>query len=676
MSTLSHLSPPPHLRVPILQFPMTSVLPSNSTWYHHNRQVLMEGLERIQTILEYFQKHQHSLLLEPVMWPINSSLDSLQNHFGLSNFELDILLLCAGCELNSAIGQICAEIRGNALLNSPSLMLALAALPDSNLNVVSPDRPLLGWQLITLDSHVTLTQASLKLDPRILCYLLGEQPIDPALQGIVRSGFNSQRMVLADSHNAIVEEILSSWINHDRRLDLPVWQLCGSDIQTLYQIAGAIAEQANFDLQVLSVQSLPSEIRELDRLQLLWERESLLGERILLIDAYDFSSDNPARYQALKHCIESIKTPLIIGSQDRYSSQRRTLITYPIPPLTYDERKHLWQQHLGDLAPQLNGQLERLAGQFYVNVNTIQAATQQILHSAPTEPDRLSQALWNICRLQARPRLEEVAQYIHPKASWEDLVLPEGLQSMLQEMAAHLRQRVKVQEEWGFRAKNSRGLGLSALFAGGSGTGKTMAAEVLGYELELDIFRIDISAVTSKYIGETEKNLQQIFDAAEVGGTILLFDEADALFGKRTEVKDSRDRYANIEVSYLLQRMEAYQGLAILTTNLKDSIDQAFLRRIPFVLNFPFPNKEARAEIWRRVFPQKTPTDGLNYERLAQLNVTGGNIRSIALNAAVLAADADEPVRMEHIFSATQTEYIKLGALLTSSETRGWFKSS
>jgi len=654
---------------------MTSVLPDNSTWYQQNREVLREGLERIQIILDYFQEHQQPLYLEPVNWPINSSLDALQNKFGLSDFELDLILLCAGCELNPAIAQLCAKIRGNPNLNVPSLMLALGVFPESDWSVISPDRPLLSWQLISLESHLLLTEASLKLNHRVLCYLLGEHPIDPALQGIVRPIENPETLILAESHRAMVAEILEFWLTQDPLSELPVLQLCGSDVQTVYQIAGAIATEAELDLQVLSAQSLPQERAELHQLQLLWERESLLGERILFIDAYHLSAE-PSRHHALKHWIESIKTPLIIGSEDRYSSQRRTLITYPIAPLSYEERKQLWQHHLGDLAPQLNGQLERLAGQFYVNVNTIQAATQQVLHAATTEPEHLSQTLWNICRLQARPRLEELAQFIQPKASWEDLVLPEGLQSMLQEMAAHLRQRVKVQEEWGFRQKNSRGLGLSALFAGGSGTGKTMAAEVLGHELELDIFRIDLSAVTSKYIGETEKNLQRIFDAAEVGGTILLFDEADALFGKRTEVKDSRDRYANIEVSYLLQRMEAYQGLAILTSNLKDSIDQAFLRRIPFVLNFPFPNKEARAEIWRRVFPEQTPTDGLNIERLAQLNVTGGNIRSIALNAAVLAADAGEAVRMEHIFSATQTEYIKLGALLTSSETRGWFKSS
>ena len=199
---------------------------------------------------------------------------------------------------------------------------------------------------------------------------------------------------------------------------------------------------------------------------------------------------------------------------------------------------------------------------------------------------------------------------------------------------------------WGFAAKGARGLGISALFAGESGTGKTMAAEVLANELHLDLYRIDLAAVVSKYIGETEKNLKRVFDAAEDSGAILLFDEADALFGKRSEVKDSHDRYANIEVSYLLQRMEAYRGLAILTTNLKNALDTAFLRRLRFVVQFPFPDARQRELIWRGIFPAATPLDGVDCAKLARLNVAGGNIRNIAMNAAFLAAEAGSPVAM------------------------------
>ena len=217
-----------------------------------------------------------------------------------------------------------------------------------------------------------------------------------------------------------------------------------------------------------------------------------------------------------------------------------------------------------------------------------------------------------------------------------------------------------------------RGLGISALFAGPSGTGKTMAAEVLAHDLRLDLYRIDLSQIVSKYIGETEKNLRCVFDAAEEGAAVLLFDEADALFGKRSEVKDSHDRYANIEVSYLLQRMEAYRGLAILTTNRKSAIDQAFMRRIRFVVEFPYPEATQRAEIWRRVFPPRTPTENLRIDRLARLNAAGGHIHNIAMGAAFLAAEAGEPVRMSHLLTAARTEFDKLEKPLTDAEIAGW----
>ncbi len=199
-----------------------------------------------------------------------------------------------------------------------------------------------------------------------------------------------------------------------------------------------------------------------------------------------------------------------------------------------------------------------------------------------------------------------------------------------------------------------------------------MAAEVLSNELHLDLYRIDLSQVISKYIGETEKNLQQVFEAAEDGAAVLLFDEADALFGKRSEVKDSHDRYANIEVSYLLQRMEAYRGLAILTTNRKSALDQAFLRRIRFVVEFPFPEASQRAEIWKRVFPQPTPTTDLKIDRLARLHVSGGHIRNIAMAAAFLAADAEESVCMSHLLRAARNEFTKIEKPLPDTEVTGW----
>ena len=338
-----------------------------------------------------------------------------------------------------------------------------------------------------------------------------------------------------------------------------------------------------------------------------------------------------------------------------------------------DEQRALWQTALGPLAHELNGQLDRLVGQFDLGPHAIEAAGLELRAEIDDEPNAApGPALWDACRSYSRPRLDDLAQRIESPSAWDDLVLPALQGEILREVAAHVRQRMRVYDAWGFAGKGRRGLGISALFTGPSGTGKTMAAEVLANELRLDLYRIDLSSVVSKYIGETEKNLRRVFDAAEDGGAILLFDEADALFGKRTEVKDSHDRYANIEVSYLLQRMEAYRGLAILTTNLKGALDTAFLRRIRFVVEFPFPDAAQRAAIWRRIFPRQTPTETLDVERLARLNVTGGSIRNIALNAAFLAADGEGTVRASHVLQAARSEYAKLEKPLTDAETGGW----
>jgi SpoVK/Ycf46/Vps4 family AAA+-type ATPase len=261
---------------------------------------------------------------------------------------------------------------------------------------------------------------------------------------------------------------------------------------------------------------------------------------------------------------------------------------------------------------------------------------------------------------------------VEPYTKWDDLVLPEPQKSVLRQIAVHVRHRLAVYDTWGFASKGTRGLGISALFAGESGTGKTMAAEVLANELHLDLYRIDLASTVSKYIGETEKNLRRVFDAAEDSGAILLFDEADALFGKRTEVKDSHDRYANIEVSYLLQRMEAYRGLAILTTNLKSALDPAFQRRLRFAVEFPFPDQQQREQIWRGIFPTATPLDRIDHAKLARLNVTGGHIRNIAMNAAFLAAEAGSAVAMPHLLQAARSEAAKRERALSDTETRGW----
>jgi hypothetical protein len=391
----------------------------------------------------------------------------------------------------------------------------------------------------------------------------------------------------------------------------------------------------------------------------------VLLEGALLIDCGD-----DAALRTVARFVDRLGGLVFLAGREALHCERAAL-RYAVHKPDAAEQKYLWQQVLGPSAERLNEVLEAVAAQFRLSAQTIEAQGRQLRPELETSasPDAL---LWHTCRGLSRSRLDELAQRIEPCADWSDLVLPPAQTDTLRQIAAHVQQRLKVYQDWGFADKGSRGLGISVLFAGESGTGKTMAAEVLAHTLGLDLYRIDLSSVVSKYIGETEKNLRRVFDAAEECGAMLLFDEADALFGKRSEVKDSHDRYANIEVSYLLQRMEAYRGLAILTTNLKTALDTAFQRRLRFVVQFPFPDAAQRAEIWRRAYPAGTPTEGLDVAKLARLNVAGGNIRNIALTAAFLAADAGEPVRMSHLLRAARSEYAKLDRPLGEAEAGGW----
>jgi SpoVK/Ycf46/Vps4 family AAA+-type ATPase len=276
--------------------------------------------------------------------------------------------------------------------------------------------------------------------------------------------------------------------------------------------------------------------------------------------------------------------------------------------------------------------------------------------------------VWRAARDRTHAGMESLAQRVEPRNGWDDLVLPDTVAAQLVELAGQCTSRAVVYERWGFGAKLTRGRGLTALFAGPSGTGKTLAAEVLASELDLAMYRIDLAGVVSKYIGETEKNLRRVFNAAEGGGAILFFDEADALFGKRSEVRDSHDRYANIEVDYLLQRMEEYRGLAILATNRKSHIDQAFLRRLRFVIDFPLPSEELRMRIWRRAFPPDAPIEGVDWDVLARLEISGASIKSIALYAAFLAAGDGGVIGMEQLVRAAVREYSKIDRLVQPAE--------
>jgi hypothetical protein len=365
-----------------------------------------------------------------------------------------------------------------------------------------------------------------------------------------------------------------------------------------------------------------------------------------------------------------VQAPLLIASREPIRL-RRGLATHELHKPDSAEQKRLWRDALATNGDTLNGTLDSVCSQFRFSAHAI-GVTADVVHGRIEAGESAQDALLAACRAHGRDKLDELAQRIPRGAGWDDLVLPEAQLATLRQIAAQVRNRLRVYDEWGFGRRATRGLGVAALFSGESGTGKTLAAEVLASELSLDLYRIDLSAVVSKYIGETEKNLRRVFDAAEDGGAVLLFDEADALFGKRSEVKDSHDRYANIEVSYLLQRMEQYRGLAILTTNLKSALDNAFQRRLRFIVHFPFPDAQQRQAIWRRSFPASAPVADLDFLKLARLHIAGGGIRNIALNAAFLAAADEAPLAMRHLLQAAHIESAKLERPLSDTETRGW----
>ncbi|MDF5707586.1 MAG: AAA family ATPase [Nostoc sp. S4] len=614
---------------------------------------------------------QQALQEAAAAMPAPSALDRVCKMFRLSSFESDLLLLCAGMELNGDFAKLCASVHGDPQRAYPTLSLALATLPHVHWDAIAPNAPLRHWRLIQIGDGHALTLSPVRIDERILHYLTGIQYLDDRLAGIIEPLQEVSELV--PSHQELAERVAAVWSQAQKINSLPIVQLCGIETISKRAIAAKICQLGGLSLWVMPAQVIPQAPSELDNLMRLWTRETILSRCALLIDCNELDSNDTARLNAIAHFIERANGFLIVTSRERIRLPQRLVVSFDVHQPTIKEQGVVWQDALTAIAPQMNGQVKTLIEQFNLSAATIRAACAEAAGQLAQTPENdITEILWDACRVQARPRLDELAQRIEPSGDWDDLILPELQKQILREIAAHVRQRSTVYNNWGFAGKGGRGLGISALFAGGSGTGKTLGAEVLAHRLRLDLYRIDLSSVVSKYIGETEKNLRRVFDAAEQGGVILLFDEADALFGKRSEVKDARDRYANIEVSYLLQRMESYPGLAVLTTNLKSAIDTAFLRRIRFVVQFPFPDTAQRAEIWRRVFPANTPTADLDALQLARLNVAGGNIRNIALNAAFLAADAGEPVQMKHVLRAAQTEYTKLEKPLTDAEIGGW----
>lgn len=589
------------------------------------------------------------------------ALIMLARLFCLSRFEQDILLLCAGMELDTRIPALCARVQGAAGRSYPTFALSLALFDDPRWDALSPDRPLRHWRMLEISQPGAepLTTSPIRADERIVSYIKGLNiPDDRLTPLIIPAGNTGDPGTLPPSQQQIVTKIRQIFLQSSGNGRIPVIELTGPDSGSKDLVARYAAAAMGRHLFRLPAGIIPAQADTLETVARLYERESIL----LPVALYVEHGENEAQTVPAERFLARSNGIIFLDARDTVPllcPSESIEVCRPTPA----EQEEVWCT----ASPPVRKEYARvLAGQFSMDVMAIRKAAAAM--PPGITPGEAEKRIWEACIAATRPRLDLLAQRIEPKASFDDLVLPEKEQKLLHEIAGQVKNRITVYDDWGFRRKMNRGLGISALFAGESGTGKTMAAEAIACQLNLSLYRIDLSQVVSKYIGETEKNLRKLFDAAEDGGTILFFDEADALFGKRSEVKDSHDRYANIEVNYLLQRMEAFEGLAILATNAKSALDPAFVRRLRFIVDFPYPGPSERRAIWEKVFPQSVPCEKLDLDRLARFNLTGGSIHSVALNAAFLAAGSGGKVTMKTVLDATKTEFGKMNRPLNEGE--------
>lgn len=591
----------------------------------------------------------------------------LAQRLGLSEFERHTLLLCIAMELGTGTGILCARAQRDSARPYPTFALALALFDNPEWNVLSPECPLRYWRILEINQPGAqpLITSALRADERIVNYVKGLNYLDDRLAALMRPVVHPAEIALPASQSEQAALIVEYAIARNDAADSPVIQLLGADSRSKHLVAGEAASRLGVTLYRLPAEALPTQASDLENLARLWQRETLLQPLALYLDCAHIVRESPLAETAqrlLGHRLGLV----FVDTRETWPDMCRESLPIDIARPSAAEQRQIWIAVVGEAYAEA---VARITSHFSFDAITIMEIAHATLALNP-DASCLGEALWNACRQHARPALDRLAQPLEPKAAWDDLVLPAAEKDLLRKIADQIEHRGMVYGDWGFGSRMNRGLGISVLFAGESGTGKTMAAEVIAMELGLLLYRIDLSAVVSKYIGETEKNLRRLFDAAEDGGAILFFDEADALFGRRSEVKDSHDRYANIEVNYLLQRMESYRGLAILATNMKGALDTAFVRRLRFIINFPFPGPTERAAIWRKAFPPATPLGVIDWPRLGRLNLTGGSIHAIALNAAFFAAEAGTPVTMSLLLEAARIEFYKLDKPINEADFR------
>jgi len=625
---------------------------------------------------------------------IELRLDAIQQLFQLNDFECDVLLICLAIELDLRYERLYAYLQDDVTKKKPSVDLALNILQPAiaeKLNSLTSfyqyaslfSNDLVAFSSDPAQQDQPILAKSLKLNTRITQYLLGSDALDERIHSFAAmSRLGSQNC--PDEYH--LDQPLMNKFSHLLKTQwtygAAIIHLMGIYDLGKQRIAETLCREKGLNLLVVDIEQLLTQKESFSATTLrLITREALLQCAAIYWRDFDALLDH--QHQALLHSFvqhfEHFPGLTFLSSTTAWqppSALRATsYLQVELPKSTFADRIKIWSSALSDeLSSQTDLDVAALAGKFKFTGGQIQdaAATAKNLTSwedATTGKITMKQ-LYEACRTHSNQKLSTLARKITPKYQWDDIVLPLDRTIQLGEICNHVKYRDQVYSEWGFDRKLAMGKGLCVLFAGPSGTGKTMAADIIAGELGLDLYKIDLSTVVSKYIGETEKNLSKIFTEAETSNAILFFDEADALFGKRSEVKDSHDRYANIETGYLLQRMEEHEGVVILASNFRKNMDEAFVRRLHFTVEFPFPNEEDRRRIWEGVWPEATPCDpALDLHFLAgRFQMTGGNIRNVALSAAFLAADDNGVVGMQHLLRATQREYQKMGKVFSEAD--------
>jgi AAA+ superfamily predicted ATPase len=639
-----------------------------STWSELNRQWLIAAITRLRTRIEAQSAEAtaapgmtRDCIASHTAAGFTPALLHCAGAFGLSPFERELLLLVAGLELDHGLRSAVASFNsgGSALA---SYSLALATLTQPHWDALSPDAALRHWAIVNPEPGGILSQSALRIDERVLHFIAGVHASDAHLEAIAT--FIAPRTPVLDGDDLPIVPRIAALLaaGKDRG---PLVALHGSeeDAASRRDLALAVTARLTAPALWISSRDLPGDAASLPRLARHIDREYLLSGAIPLL-----SIDNPADEAVAAGVVGRLHCPALwLGTPGRLLSTLplgRRVVRLELPKPDARQSHAILFARWERLAPPelrqdatVKAALERTSAQFHLGVEALEHIVER-MDAAPA--NARAPEIWAAAREASRGGLDALAQRIETRVTFDDLVLPPGQSAALRDIARQLRYRERVYREWEFGSKHQLGQGLVALFAGESGTGKTLAAEAIANEVNLDLYRVDLATLVSKYIGETEKNLKRLFDAAETSGAVLLFDEADALFGKRSEVKDSHDRYANIEVAYLLQRVEAYRGLAVLTTNMKSALDRAFLRRIRFVVTFPFPDMGARKQIWRKQFPAAAPLGEVDFAELARLNLAGGHIRSIVLSAAFKAADQDSVIDQALLMTAAHEEFAKL----------------